>query len=795
MEILQSKISHFEASLAQAIELFKQQVDMPAYLNEIAEGAQLLAKEICALGDHAFQMLEKERNYAYYRIDFEWADKAKAFLILWRDVQLEQEKAQVMLWDGKTDELSVKRLQEASYTSIAQAASDLIAKLKGDDQGDETQRLRQEEKQIEKWKHQKNPWPTYKEQILLLPVQCKDVQEQYIMLLDVVDVFQQIRAEIKGLSSQSVAENDGFVIRAMETVELIGTFLPEEGELRPGRIAARLEDMGELLDLPNYLDELNRNIEGLLEKLPEKMRIPFATNSGLIQYKDLSLRKNVSQWLEAKIMPVIFEIWEIAEQERNSLKTTLLNIRNRTSVLSAEVKEGKKIQITAQDVCRPLDNFLENAAQWKDEMLVQQKTITRRLKRDFILSAIYHTDEEFLDLPFQATIRYFTPDQNRFRMRFSSSWMRIKGFFLQIIQRVVDEENLSSSEKLVSFIQNRRPDVIHSNYTSIFLTKGYIGESFWVGREKELTHMEQLINNWDRGVRGAVVLYGQRFSGKSLFGELVANRFFPKRTIRLLPHATIKLGGRQLTTTHNLGEALDFIRKYSLNTRPLIWIDDLEMWRDPQIPLSQNIRSLQQHLDNHADDQFFILGMNTWLKNHLDKEHHFDQVVHSAIKLDKMLLNEVMQAIWIRHSATNKALVDDNGADILPAQFRKMVNHIFKISKGNIGETLNRWAYSITSEDDDKVVFNAPARANMPDFLTPDSILMLNTFMIMKRTNEYQLRKIFGPPFKTKYGNLLNQLMSVGLIQRQVDGWLEVNELVVNDLSRMMELKGKVRTS
>ena len=53
----------------------------------------------------------------------------------------------------------------------------------------------------------------------------------------------------------------------------------------------------------------------------------------------------------------------------------------------------------------------------------------------------------------------------------------------------------------------------------------------------------------------------------------------------------VKLGGR----TNSLGiyrqEALEFVRKNTLNERPLLWIDDLELWWSPAIPLNQNVRA------------------------------------------------------------------------------------------------------------------------------------------------------------------------------------------------------------
>ena len=72
---------------------------------------------------------------------------------------------------------------------------------------------------------------------------------------------------------------------------------------------------------------------------------------------------------------------------------------------------------------------------------------------------------------------------------------------------------------------------------------------------------QNLINQWKKGYRGAMLIVGERLSGKSLFGEVIANKYFSKNIIRLLPNTKMKTGGRKWTTTYDLKQALDFIKK------------------------------------------------------------------------------------------------------------------------------------------------------------------------------------------------------------------------------------------
>ena len=93
-----------------------------------------------------------------------------------------------------------------------------------------------------------------------------------------------------------------------------------------------------------------------------------------------------------------------------------------------------------------------------------------------------------------------------------------------------------------------------------------------------MQHIEGIIDNWRKGFRGAVALTGKRFSGKSFFGEMVANRFFSENAIRIYPGSVLQLQGRKLEMEYDLEAVLEFIRKNTLNQHPLVWIDDLELW-------------------------------------------------------------------------------------------------------------------------------------------------------------------------------------------------------------------------
>ena len=154
-----------------------------------------------------------------------------------------------------------------------------------------------------------------------------------------------------------------------------------------------------------------------------------------------------------------------------------------------------------------------------------------------------------------------------------------------------------------------------------------------------------------------------------------------------------------------------------------------------------------------------------------------------------MSQDEIRQAILIRHGATHKDLVNGDGEKASALDFDKLIKQIYYSSEANIGEALNHWAYSTTASSIDEVKQRNDPFYALPDFLTPDHALLLKTILLERRTNEYRLRKRFGPAFQERYAPLLQRLLSVGLVQRQLDNWLIINEAAVNDVIHLLRNK------
>ncbi len=769
-----------------------------ASLESFAQAATEVGKAMADLCERHYELLMDESvelgtdHLPSFVYTFLWPDQAKSFLLLWRDILFELQKGRLLLANEQVELSTYKNLVHKSQATLSEAAISL-----NEFADQQIRQIEQDRKaprrQTASWQLQQNPWPIYRDQLGAIAGQCQYLHQQEQMLKAADARGTDIKALVYNVLESCTSEIEETKKMAQSAKELVKEVNKTNSEFSANKLANKLETLEEDTKLLHHFDLFNIALDAHIRQLPEKSEVPVAVEEGVLQYKEINFRRSIKLWLDSEIMPVLYELWELTEHTSNSLKMTLVNIRNRLLLISKEQSENSELQFNEVEINQPLHIFLNKTNETIEQTRKLKLLIRKRLSEHFHLTQIYKLDADFLPLPLQSTLNQLKFNQNRL-VTDARQWLARQSRSLQQFRNNVEHsEAMSSSEKVVQFIKSRKAAEDTNSYTSIFATKGYIGESFWVGRERESMHIKELIDSWQEGFRGAVMITGQRLTGKSLFGDMVADQHFSANTLRLQPHNTIDFQGRKMQLGCDLEEALNFVVKYALNERPLVWIDDFELWQDAEVPLSQNWRKLQRFIDDYSNRLFFMVAMSNWVKAHLSKMQQIGRVFQSEINLDRMPVEAIREAILIRHGATHKLLTDEVGKEVTSQQFQQMIKKTYRLAEGNIGEALNLWSASIRRRNEDQVTFSPQLNYHLPDFLNPDSALVLSAIMMERRTNEYRLRKLFGPAFSDKYRSIVQRLISVGLLRRQMDGWLEVTEVAANELGRSLEARNHIR--
>ena len=780
---------NFTAAAEQAI----QQIEPTHPVEEMAANARALARamqergDACPTGEDADPM-----NLHCQLLHFEWAERAKHFLLLYRDVQLQLQIAALMEHEGKTDAGTVARLYEESRHALRKALEEWETDFQG--RVDALERNeRQRRKLLRAYKLQHNPWPLYRHQLEEIARQAESLGEEYAALLRQSDHL----AKVRELLEETIHASRQSVVSAKTRAEEMIAFIQREeaSPERPGVIAAKLEDaVGEETD-PVRLDRYTNAVTAGIARLSEQQRVTVASDNGMLRYKEINFRRSTDQWVSAQIMPLLYEMWELSEQLRNGLNVATANVRNRSLLLANEVKAGNDVEVDNRQLAQPLTTFVQKTEELQQQYAELKDRVEHLIFTDLELASAYRDRAGFLPLPLQRGIDAFTHRQGRVLGRITEWIGQYTSGLRRLVGEATREEKLSVSERTVRVIRQRTLPPDNSAYSNILMTRGYIGESFLVGREQEIAHLRQLIDNWRAGFRGAVVLTGERLSGKTLFGELITNRFFAGDTIRLQPNATVTVQGRRTKTTGDLRAALNFVQKYTVQSRPLVWIDDLETWTDQETTFAANVRALGEHIDDYSGRIFYLVATSNPMYHHLTRFLDVERVFQSEINLDDFTLADMEQAVRIRHGATHKLLVDGEGEVVSDAAFAKMVRRIYRATEGNVGDTINRWAYFTRRYDEDRVHQPPIRRYSLPAFLSPDTATLLATLLLEKRTRDYRLRKLFGPAYQERYASILQRLIRIGLVSRNPDGTLEITESVVNEVGRLLEAESYINYS
>ena len=790
-------INHFSTEIKSVLNNISQCSHLDQLIDELVIQSEMLKKHFGELGQNAENELlansKKEQPkpenelLPQFIINYQFAESLKFFLILWRDSIFQLQKARLFGLDSTGNQKIQQQLFQETQTVLAGAGKELLEKLqfylnKAIEKPDSYK------KNLQDWVLQKNPWINYQNQINEIVKQCRILHEKHLIIYKTAESFQHIKIKILDaveFCQQELAEMKDFINQA-------GNFIQKEANAPTEKsliqIANKLQLIESQVTLTYHIDIFNSQLEHELAQIARETDFTIQIRQGILMQDKINFHKRISLWLNREILPLLFEVWEVTELSKNGLKMALQNIRNMAVLSSSEPVEKIQQLLNQRTYAQPLSVLTENNSVAIKQLANFSGILAHRIETDLKLSLVYDTERFFLPFSSGTAISSRLNLEKSKLLKVSQSWLKNQISKLHNYrEKVVHEFTLSRSEKMVRYIQLRKRDDSNNHYSSFFTTKGYFGDLFAIGREEQMAHLSLLIKNWHEGFRGSAIVTGKRFSGKTLTGELVASRNFPDLAIRLTPGMTLEIGGRKMESSYTISESLNFISKNIPEKKCMIWIDDIELWWEPGVPLYKNVKSLTNFINSHSSQFFFLVSMNLSTYHHLNQIMELNRIFQAQIHLGRLTSKEIEKALLIRHLATHRTLLNKKNEKIRPAEFKRIAKDITQYCNGNIGDALNMWSYFTTFIDDNTVVFNSIPKFNMPEFYKPDLAVLLASIMLQKRTNEYRLRKLFGPSFTDRYQPILIRLIGIKVIERQIDGWLEINERVVNQLGMMLD--------
>lgn len=317
-----------------------------------------------------------------------------------------------------------------------------------------------------------------------------------------------------------------------------------------------------------------------------------------------------------------------------------------------------------------------------------------------------------------------------------------------------------------------RPDVLDAlpyHYRHLFLGKPVFSRDFWVGREAEQRKAAAAIAAHRRGVRGGILVIGERGSGKTTLVQILLRRHLagaPVYTVRppaggsvdvdafearlraAVTGAAGGLSGAAIRPGPAAAGAAGSDPLAAVPTGSVVVLDDVDLWwerSDSGLAVIDHITGL---MDRHEGRCLFILAADVRAYRFVSRVREIEERFLSVIECGPFSARQIEEVVLFRHGLTGLTFEVDGRPDTQLSELAraKLFGRLFDHSQGNIGAALNAWVAHIAAVDGDRLRIVEPTtpRLRALDALRPLQLLLLVGFVLHRAVTFERLSRITG---------------------------------------------------
>lgn len=755
-----------------ALDAFEQQVMDTVDKNQLErvvfeEFPKMVLTPYLVYGDKLYATLEIAPELEIFLTHYRFTNILKRLTILNRDTLLELSKNGVYEQDY---DIPQEKLY-AHYKETKRVLSTAVASTK-EQLAQEALKSDAKRKALEKIKrllaNRTNPWQVYSEQFAKLMAQNEAICTNYKKVLTIHDHFQSLIKVLQGMDKQFqnlITFYQDFIAGISDKI------VAKETATGVFEIEKNLERAAQMGNVQRSV-QLNEDIAAITQQL-QLEDLPIASNNGILEVRHLQLSRTVQKWLDYEIYPLLADLYAIEENLKLKMHLRLTGL-NKLLSLNKEfpVLELNRVFNILND---ELDKAQELSAQINNK-------IDFKLKEELHITAFY-TQEDFLNVPIQTTFEKSQKDALTLMGRFfKKRFQGIKSWY---------KENTFNTERTplqqaTMCIAERMQFTELGHYDSLFMNRNFIGDLFYIVRRKQEIEFLEAVKQWNASFAKTVLITGSAGSGKSTFLQQTVKRSFKNQIVYLQPHSTSTLDGRKFTTTGNLVDALEEIKRINQvhKSRPVLCIDNLESWCDNEHNILANVRGLLRFIEEESQDIFIAVSCSSLFTSHLNKRFRFVEHFSTILDMSRSSSKEIIKAITIRHDTSHKELVDNTGKVIGANTLSKKIQSLASQSNNNIGAVLQSWAFHTALASENEVIVHDRSLEFVP-FFSEAELLILNQVVIYKHTSERILKRITAVDYDLKYKSALRRLIHTKILLRNLDGQLHLNPVISHEVERL----------
>ena len=380
-------------------------------------------------------------------------------------------------------------------------------------------------------------------------------------------------------------------------------------------------------------------------------------------------------------------------------------------------------------------------------------------------------------------------------------WYRKSEGVLLAKRLIETEKNKSRNEKILDIVELVTPSTKVVNnmphyYKSLFSGRSNISEEFWVEMKREQLAFNKAIERYRAGIRGGIIITGERNSGKTTMCQYVLKKQFANNKVfHIFPpvEGSVKTADfeRELGKVTGIPRSKSEIYS-SLPFESVLVIHDMELWWQRSPDGFDLVKEIIKDIDKYSDSYLFIINMNIYtyelVNNALDLQDHLIGVIECQPFDSENLKSLIMK----RHESSGLSFILENRNEDNLSQLRmaKLFTKYFDFTKGNPGVTLNAWMSNIIQYKNEQLFIRYPINVD-PDILTEldeEAVTLLQQIELHKRVTIKKLEQIYSSN-QEEVEELLRPLRLNGLVMEKSEGVFVINPFVEPQLVRMLKQK------
>lgn len=334
-------------------------------------------------------------------------------------------------------------------------------------------------------------------------------------------------------------------------------------------------------------------------------------------------------------------------------------------------------------------------------------------------------------------------------------------------------------------------------YLNLFTGRSGAGEDFWIGMEEESVRVRKAVTRFNMGAKGMLIITGERRSGKSSLSRHLANLYFsggnifyvraPRESTSDVSKFDSVLADTILKETYSLnngykpGDPLHSLLT-SLDGKSVVIVNDLELWWERKPGGTSVVERIIELMQHYGERILFVVNVNEISLNVINSLTSIRTWALDVVTCRPFSAKEIKHFIIDRHRAggLNFVLEGKEEHDMTTWDYARFFNHIFHLSGGNPGYSINLWLASIKNITGNTIYLERPEGidSSFKEAIGREDAVFIMQFLLHRRFSPDHLAALLETDI-SETASRIRDMLQKGILVEKYPGIYSLNGMLV----------------